>query len=214
MDEEPQASQPLTIEGLKSKILFLVGEPDSLVSTIYSTYVRPFCEGGASYAEFLVPKEELFRAPATIQKIRLFLFQVMTQLDVFYQENVEDPLDGGEYKQILLLVRMISPLAAALGGETLVSFMNDLMVTHMYRYPQTIERLQSDLGLAEKRPVWEGDRAEKRIHYQDSVPVPQKPQAQPQPAVRAPPHGLFLNRPSLLSRTVKLRIKKSKHGKE
>lgn len=213
MDEDPQASQPLTIEGLKSKILFLVNEPDSLVSTIYSTYVRPFCEGGSSYSEFLVPREDLFRAPATMQKIRLFLFHVMTQLDVLYQENVEDPPPDSEYKQILFFARAISPLAVALGSETLQLFIDELIVTHGDRYPRTLQKLQRDLGLVDKEPEWEGDREEKRVHYREKLPETEKSQIPLMANSRPPPHGLFLNRTSLLSRTVKLRIKKSKHGK-
>ena len=212
MDEEPGASQPFTIEMLKSKIFFLINEPDGLVSTVYSTYVRPYCDQGGSYSEFLIDRDELFSLPARIQKIRMFLFQVMIHLGLLSQENVEDPIPDDEYASILLLVRAISPLAVAYGSEVLMNFLHELAVTHYDVYPNTIQMLHESLGVVDKQPVWEVDRLGKRIHYQETIPFePQKPKLLDERINRPPPHGLFLNRPSLLSRTVKIRVKKSKH---
>ena len=210
MEDEPVASESFTIEMLKSKILFLINEPDSLVSTVYTTYVRPYCESGGSYSEFVMDRDELFAMPAKMYKIRMFLFQVMIQLGSFMEQNIEDPIPESEFSLILMLVRAISPLAVAFGPDVLKGFLDELMVTHYDLYPKTIEELQVRLGIVDRQPVWEVDKLEKRIHYQETIPL-ELPKSKLQEAARPPPHGLFLNRSSLLSRTVKIRVKKSKH---
>jgi len=138
----------------------------------------------------------------------VFLFQIMAHLDTCWQENPEDPLVDDEYDAILRLTPVVAPLAAAIGHDTLAAFLDELGVTHGDRYPTTLGRLRRDLGVAGEDPEFPAfDAPPRRLHYRDRAVEPERS------AGRAAP-GIFPGRSSYLGRTVRLRVKKSKHGPE
>lgn len=136
----------------------------------------------------------------------------MTQLDVYAENGSTDPLPDDEYGTIVFLVRAISPLASALGVNTLIEFMRELQSTHRSQFPLTMDRLLKDLGIENKTLILEEFEGElDRVHYKDADKE-EKKEVQPNPlqAMLTSTNGLFRNRSSALERTVRLRIKKSK----
>jgi hypothetical protein len=206
-----------SLEQLKSRVLVLLDDVERSVSTVYSSYVRPYCEIGGSGSDFLFSSEDLRSHAPNIQKVRLYLFQVMTLLDCFWHDGIGDPLPESEYHTILLLVRSISPLSVAIGGDVFMSFLVQLRTVHGELFPRTLNELETDLGISEKEPDFgEPELVEKRVHYADGSPAGPKRNGfhTGAEAAAAPRHGFFHGRNVMLGRSIKVKVKKSKAGPE
>jgi hypothetical protein len=189
---------PASPEALKAKVTVLLNEPDRSVSTIYTSYVRPFGQFTGTFPVLLFPEHTLRSHPATLTKVRFFLYQLMVQLDVFAQSQFPDPLPSDVYPVPLDLVRSISPLAVAIGGELFTSFFTELRTVHCDRWPATIIQLESDIGVSQTDsdfvvPVPPG----RRTHYHEASSS----------VARSPKLGS-----GAVSRVVRVHIKKTRHG--
>jgi hypothetical protein len=184
-------------EAVMAKLRTVINEPERSISTIYLSYVRPFGELTDSFASLLLPDIELRSHPPTVAKVRMFLYQLMVQLEIFARERVDDPLSPEKYAIVLDLVRSISPLAGAIGGDLLSSFLRDLRVVHAQRWPRTLAQIESDVGFS-STPALTNPRPppERRTHYRESVTLSARPPFQT----------------NSLDRTFRVRIKKTTHG--
>jgi hypothetical protein len=201
---------PIDSTETRSHVLSFLNEPIRSVSSIYTSYVRPFVEIGGPLSDFLISPEELRRLPPNVVKIRMHLYQIFVRLDLCAQSGVPDPLPDESYQQISLLIRSISALAFALGSKFLLGLLTELRTVHFDRFPQTIQRIEDDLGVSDKEPTFPEPKASgKRTHYRDS---PEKPKALGGIAKGEPHGGLLRGRQFGLEQTVKVRIKKSHHG--
>jgi hypothetical protein len=204
---DPIAGSP---DELKAKVSILLNEPARSASTIYTSYVRPFGQFTGTFPALLHPADEIRTHPATIVKVRLFLYQLFVQLDVYAQAALDDPLRQSPYAAVLGLVRLISPLAVAIGGDVLSDFLSDLRTVHGHRWPLTIECIEDDMGFSQRdAPFAISDAPETRTHYREAPPV--QPADSPQSRDSRGP-ALFRSRNPLASKTIHVRIKRTHRG--
>jgi hypothetical protein len=203
------ADPPASPEAVKSKALVLINEVDRSVATIYTSYVRPFCQFTGTFPSVLLTEEELWSQPPTIIKVRMFLYQLMVQLDAFAQSEFDDPITADAYRVVSALVCMVSPLAVAMSRDVYPSFFQELRTVHNQRWPLTIAKLEDDVGFSAREPdLVIPPFPDKRTHYKDASPA----------QLTAPPRhtfngdGLFHSRAPELGRTVKIHITKTRHG--
>ncbi|OHT02590.1 hypothetical protein TRFO_06994 [Tritrichomonas foetus] len=213
MNEE---SIPKTFEELKNQIDIYLEDLKRTVSTIYTTYVRPFCEVGGNFEDFLIPFEDLIKLPPNSVKLRKFLFHIFTKLDIYHQKQLSDPLPEKEFNYILTTIRMVSPLAMAINESSLPNFIYEIENVHFRYFPQTIEKYKELLGLALKEPKFQSvdniNQSEiiARKHYHDAAQTPKKVK----PKINVPTIGYSIlpHQKSNLNHTVHVRMRRPKHG--
>ena len=211
MDDE---NEPKSIEDIKKIVSIYLNDEDRMVSSIYSTYIRPFCQLGVSAKSFIENNENLAELPANMVKIRRTLFKVCLLLDSFSEDGLPDPLPKEQFQQILKMIQMISPLAMTLNESTLINFINELKIVHDSCYPITIEKYRSILGLALKEPKFtildESENNIHRKHYDDAMHENRKEKEKKPPIVVPGGYGILPHQKSFINRSVHLRLHRSK----
>jgi hypothetical protein len=206
--EREMAEGNQAVDDIRTKVFVLLSDPSRAVSTTYGSYVRPFCEIGGRFSDFLFPDDELRAQPPTILKVRMYLYQLLVRLDHCAQCEIDDPLPLPAYRPILALARVVSPLAGAMGQDVVVSVFEELRTVHAPRWERTLMRLEDDLGISPNEPNFDiPDPPQRRAHYQESAPAPTA--RQPPPTARG---GLFHGQAPELERVIRVRIKRTKHG--
>lgn len=199
---------PTSPDDLRAKVTVLLSAPERSVPTTYLSYVRPFGEIVGKFSDLLYPPDWLRSHPASLVKVRLFLYQLMVQLDVFSEAAFGDPVPPDIYTTAIDLARSVSPLAGAIGEGVRTSFFADLRIVHGERWPLTIAQIEADLGVSHADPVFEvGETPRYRTHYREAPESPGPART----AISSP------NRPGHwgavpLERTIRVRIKKTAHG--
>jgi hypothetical protein len=201
---DPLVSSP---EELKAKLSVLLNESDRSVSTIYCSFVRPFCEATDSFSDVLFPADELFSRPPSLFKIRLLLYEIIAQLDAFSHLGLQDPLPHNESQSLLFPLRSISALAIAIGSDFFRSLVNEFRTVHADRWPLTLAQLEEAVGISGREPEFQFvPFTGKRTHYREADPAtPPKPLTT---AIR----GVFPIQGPQIERVVRIRIKKTEHG--
>jgi hypothetical protein len=203
---------PIDSAEVRSRVLSFLNETGRSVSSIYTSYVRPFAEVGGSFSDFLISSDELLHLPPNTIKIRMHFYQIFLRLDLYAQDGTPDPLPDDQYKEICSLIRAVSPLAFALGSAYLVGLLGELRTVHFAKFPETIQRIEDDLGVSDREPTFlePEEVKKKRTHYREAAPEAPRPLA---PVVgRGDSRGLLRGRTVELGKTIKVRIKKSHHG--
>jgi hypothetical protein len=199
---------PSSPEAFRAKISVLLSETERSVSTIYLSYVRPFGEFTRSFSDLLFPRDSLRSQPANAFKVRLFLYQLMVQLEIFAESSLDDPLFSDNYTAALELAQSVCPFAVAISERLLLSFFSDLRTVHGGRWPLTIAQIEFDLGMnSTDTPFEVPAQPIHRTHFREALPAPPT-----QPDRTLLPRGPFPGRFAQLDKTIRVRIKKPGRG--
>ena len=211
-------SIPSTIDELKSQIYIMLSDTERSIVAIFTSYIRPFCENGTSYQEFLIPLEEIITLPPVLKKLRMAFYRVIIEFAILKEINSKDPIDDSKYENIIKELRMILPLALAMNGSMMKSIIDNLQSIFDEYFSLTFIKLKNDLGINEKIETMTYDIPEvnlKRVHYNDQKIVKKNDEKKfesPMKALLANSRNTIGNQKSFLDRTVKIRVKKPKHG--
>jgi hypothetical protein len=126
------------LDELKAKVFVFLSDPSRGVSATYNSYVGPFCEVGGRFSDFLFSDDELRAQPPTILKVRMYLYQMLVRLGHCAQCEMDDPLPPSAYCPILVLARVVSPLAGAMGQDVVLSVFQELRTVHTPRWEWTL----------------------------------------------------------------------------
>jgi hypothetical protein len=180
---------------IKSELFLILSDLTTSVASIYTSHVRPASDSALQLSVFGFTPDELKSLPPTPVKPRVYLYQLLLELDLASHRGCTDPLPDEVYRPLSRLLRSISPLTLAFGPEFLIGMLEELHSVHSDEFPETMARLEEDLGLSDRDDVIGGQPiAERRIHYQDDRSDPNQ--------------GSSARNGS----TMKLNIKKSVHG--
>jgi hypothetical protein len=195
-------------EAFKAKLTVLLSDPERSVSTIYLWYVRPFGESIEQFSPLLLHPDSLQRHPAGVVKVRLFLYQLMVQLELYAASSIDDPLSSDDYAIALDLAQPVCPLAFAINEHLICAFFAELRTVHGARWPLTIAKIESDLGVAQVAKMFElPDHPIHRLHFQEGRQPEKRMDDKP-----LQPHPLFPGRSTQLNKTVRIHIKRTRHG--
>jgi hypothetical protein len=70
---------PSSPEEVKAKLVIIFNEPNCSVSTVYSFFIRPFCDLRHPYSDALFPENQPLNKWPSLLKIPLLLYQAMAR---------------------------------------------------------------------------------------------------------------------------------------
>lgn len=196
---------------MDDELIELISQSDHSVPSIFIESVRNSCSSGEECSKMLMTVSDIQeRSKTVISKMRFYFYQILVLFEICTKENIQDPIDGTNYKKILMFTRAFIPLCISFGGDDVYTFLSDINEYFGETYPLTIEKLQLDVGLLNKEPdLSVQTRREQRLHYADAKEPEKHEEPKQAPfdfaSIRqAYAHG----RPSALTKIVKVRIKK------
>lgn len=164
-----------SIEDLNFLIDQKIKEENDNVSSIYMSYIQPFCSSGGKCDDFLVPKEILVQFPPGTTKIRRYFLQILILMGIFHSQDKPDPLPDNNMKEVLLLISSIAPLAPLISETMLLDMFEELNSVHGEIFPQSIIFLMKSIGITEDEmsedSFEEKTESCRRIHYEDGKAV-------------------------------------------